>query len=303
MNLNKDILVTKMDTIIENDIFKFHIKMILCPLDLYHLLISCKSFLRYINLEDIKKNTIIQIEKKLSQIFGIYYDRFKKIFEEQNGIITGSIIIESIIGKQWSDEEVEIHILSNNFMRQDLNVWFNFIKEINPEEQPSFFIKDKNRFRIVHNKIILHFGKKSTYDVGKYCHINDFCYKPKNQLSIRNIKSLIKKIDMAMFTYQSQLFLQYRRIGFRFYNGDEILSDKKIYDIFLENKQHHQIRRCESASADYKNGSEYFNRPGNHRHNRIQIYNCFAPKECFVNVLSPNTKHFHDSERILIVEG
>jgi len=118
-----------MNNIIGYDVFKFRIETLLYPIDLYHLWICCKSFVQYINLKDIKRNAAIQIEKEMSLVLGIHYDKFKILFDEWNGFISGSIITKSIVSKNLTRNDTLICILVDNYMCDHSNIWVKFAKD------------------------------------------------------------------------------------------------------------------------------------------------------------------------------
>jgi len=113
----------------------------------------------------------------------------------------------------------------------------------------------------------------------------------------------MRELDIEIFIYEIPIFLKFYNDGFKFHNGyGKILSNEEICDIFCACEEYRQISKCEFINAKFKHETEYY---GTSYVTNVcavtTIYDCSVPDECFIHVLSPNKKHFHDEEGILIV--
>jgi len=291
-----------MENFIENDAFKYNVRQLLYPIDLYHLLITCKSLTKYFNIEDIKTNAIIQIEKELSELFGVHYGKFKKIFDEQNGIITGSIILRSIFGKKSFGRKVKIVAFVDGNKSNDVIIWKKFAEDIGLMlwEYHDGHLQTSNGSKTL--KIILINTRQKINN--KYDYLDKFCYKRKNYLLVPNIQLLLeRKIHVDIFLRSYRSFWKYHENGFKFYDNGGILSNKEMCDILFEDVHIHvtQINKCEYIDACFTYGDEYYKTFKYDMCGTSEIRKCDMSEKCFVRVLSPDTNHFHDEDDGILI--
>lgn len=95
-----------------DDIFLHNIFFLIKCVDLYKFKYLNKAYNKILTLDLFKKNIIFHLDKKLSKIFGADLELLKKKIEEDNYLITGRIILESIMGKkkyeQWNEKVFKI---------------------------------------------------------------------------------------------------------------------------------------------------------------------------------------------------
>lgn len=96
--------------ILFGDIFYYHIINYLLPIDLYHLVLTCKNYQSHITVTHIKKNTINELKKRLYHIFDTKYDLFSKLMIDTHSVISGSCIIQSILGEHWPKSDINIFV-------------------------------------------------------------------------------------------------------------------------------------------------------------------------------------------------
>ena len=55
---------------------------------------------------------IIKFEKRLKSIFGEETDTLKSLLNETGAVVSGSIIVQSILGEEWKNSDIDIYIPS-----------------------------------------------------------------------------------------------------------------------------------------------------------------------------------------------
>jgi len=222
-----------MDSLIESDVFKSHIKQLLWPLDLYHLSICCKSFIHHISVKDIERNATIQIRKQLIKLFGNNYTKFKNFFKKHKDVVvTGSIIVRAIMGEIWLDDDAKIYVLVND--RINLN---QFMDELNPKCKLQMYM---GLGRLDSPGLVNITGYKKismeliSVNTEKYI-IDGCCHYRFNERSIHNMRSLlIKQINVRLFLHNILLIPKYYNLGFKFYDDNKLLSNDELLSIFLK---------------------------------------------------------------------
>jgi hypothetical protein len=291
-----------MYTVIVSDIFTHHISPILYSLDLYHLSVCCKLFFQNIKI-DIKKNAINHIEKQIIELSGDKYDKFKSFLNEHDAMISGSMIINAIVGMKHSNDLLNLVIFTEgyvyNYTSDDFGL--KFIQEIDPSSQQINCIGDTTvSFIKTCDKILIHLVNKQFVDHKKKTNIENFCYKFDNQLSISNLQTLlIKQIDIKFIADDFESMLAYHNYGFKFYDDKKILLNEDLFRIFTRNRPMTKIKKCKFNTAECKytrnTKIKYYAIIGNwYVTSMMTIIDCDFSNKCFVHVLSPNTKHFHD---------
>jgi len=290
-------------------VFKFHIKKLLCPLDLYHFSISCKSFARHISIKDIERNATIRIRKQLIELFGDNYTKFKNFFKKhEDVVVTGSIIIRAIMGEILLDDDAKIYVLVND--RINLN---EFVDELNPKckLQWCMGLGRPDSLGPIHitgyKKIIIELRS----DNMEQAIIGDGCYYKFNERSIHNVQFLlIKQINVQrLFLHSIFLIPKYYNLGFKFYDDAKLLSNDELLSIFLKYQIHDEIKQCDDQKSHFVHESntshepEYYNSISVCYYGQRKIFRC-GIDSCFVRILSPTTNHFHDnlSGSILIIK-
>jgi hypothetical protein len=110
-----------METILFGDIFCL-VKEYLIPIDLFHLVNTCKKYRKIITLEDIKRNTINEMYKRLRDIFRNDYEDFMYVLRKNNAVISGSFIIQCMLGEYWQDSYIDIFVHKKYNMSDDYRI-------------------------------------------------------------------------------------------------------------------------------------------------------------------------------------
>jgi hypothetical protein len=66
-------------------------------------------------MSHIKKSTIYEINRRLGKIFGDELYGFKNAMQEANALISGSFIIQCILGEHWPGSDVDVYISERMF--------------------------------------------------------------------------------------------------------------------------------------------------------------------------------------------
>jgi hypothetical protein len=98
------------------DFVKKEIFTKLSPLCLYNLKLCNIFWNKYITLSMIKESIIKEINTRLSLIFGDKYNEFNEILDKTKAVISGSFIIQCILGEYWEDSDIDIYFptINNN---------------------------------------------------------------------------------------------------------------------------------------------------------------------------------------------
>jgi hypothetical protein len=105
-----------MQELLEYDFVKRELFTKSPPLSLYNLKLCNKVWNEYITLSMIKESIIKEINIRLSLIFGDKYNEFNKILDDTKAVISGSFIIQCILGEYWEDSDIDIYFptINNN---------------------------------------------------------------------------------------------------------------------------------------------------------------------------------------------
>lgn len=169
--MNNDII-----DVLAGDPFYYNIIDYLKSDDIYNLTQTCQYYKNSLNLSIIKRQTLKEINNKLYELFGNQTIEFKKIIKELECVVTGSFILQSLLGVYWKETDVDIYI------------------EVDKEDDKSktvldYFLMDKIGYKIVkttssYSESIAGIHEVRTYDK------KDSPYKI--QLIIVNIKDNIQ---------------------------------------------------------------------------------------------------------------
>ena len=97
-----------MEDFIKSDIFKHILCPKLSPLDLWKLKLTNKTNYTYIIYSMIRQSTLNNINLRLKIIFKDKYDEFRKVMDETKSVISGSFIIQCILGEYWNGSDIDI---------------------------------------------------------------------------------------------------------------------------------------------------------------------------------------------------
>ena len=82
----------------------------LSPKDVLSLVnssVKCKKIIKYVHFRQV---IIIEINRRLRNIFGDFYEEFKYELENNQAIISGSFILQCILGEEWQGSDIDIYL-------------------------------------------------------------------------------------------------------------------------------------------------------------------------------------------------
>jgi len=103
-----------MEELLEYDFVKKEIFSKLSPLSFYNLKLCNKLWNKYITLSMIKESIIKEINTRLLAILGDKYNDFIEILNITKAVISGSFIIQCILGEHWEDSDIDIYFPTIN---------------------------------------------------------------------------------------------------------------------------------------------------------------------------------------------
>lgn len=111
-----------MEEFIDTTFFKNDIFSRLAAKDIYTLSLTCKKFNTF--FKDLLKEAILnKINQEFKEIFGDKNNEFKKLLSETNAIITGSFMIQCMLGEYWEGSDIDIFIpVIGNYPN---DIWIN----------------------------------------------------------------------------------------------------------------------------------------------------------------------------------
>lgn len=95
--------------ILHSDWFIYNLREHCIPTDLYRLSYVSKYYNKYINFNDIKITIINNINKRLKQILESNYDKFMKYVSLHGVGISGSFIIQCILGEYYDGSDIDLY--------------------------------------------------------------------------------------------------------------------------------------------------------------------------------------------------
>jgi len=104
-----------MDIILFGDVFDNILMRLLIPIDLYNLVQTCKQYQKKIKMSHIKKSTIQEINRRSYGIFGNDLNNFKDMMRQSNAIISGSFVLQCILGEYWAGSDIDIYVNTKIF--------------------------------------------------------------------------------------------------------------------------------------------------------------------------------------------
>src|ERR1700722_4295200 len=97
-----------MKQVLYGDPFNYVIIKYLYPIDLYNLCLTNKKFNMMLK-NKIKKSIISEIENRLKNILDNFLE-FQEFLNKSSSIISGSFIIQCILGEYWNNSDIDIYV-------------------------------------------------------------------------------------------------------------------------------------------------------------------------------------------------
>jgi hypothetical protein len=195
-------LFNRMEEILFSDIFSV-ITEYLIPKELYHLTKVCKRYQEIITLDNIKKCIFREMYRRLSDIFFNDTDEFISVLVKNNCVISGSFIIQCMLGECWDDSDINIHVKNKNEMMIDYYYEY-FFKKRNLNVIKTTISESDFNDSIIDNGIVSYLYHKNYRTPGEtHYKMNDIIfelYNTKINISLFTKKSISKHI-MRYYSY------------------------------------------------------------------------------------------------------
>lgn len=243
------------------DVFEHEFMSLLSPLDFYHLKFTTKEYYSLITLEWLKTSILAHIKKRLLYLLNDNYNKFIEIMNETGAVISGSFIIQCILGEYWqSDIDIYFPTRGNKEYNDD-KIYRNSFYELEQffYHECKYKLVDScdvtkykydrsismvRNYKTNHDEIqIIHFNTKKSNMINRINEAVDFdicknCYyveNNKHQLYIYKLIDILHK--QSTFNYSKSLgdsierCYKYRNRGFTMdnhYTSDELLNVSNI---------------------------------------------------------------------------
>jgi predicted MPP superfamily phosphohydrolase len=264
----------------------------LIPMDLYNLVQTCKRYQQKIKMTHIKKSTLDEIDRRLFKIFGTNLDSFKNVLRESDATISGSFIIQCILGERWSWSDIDIYVNTEifvKFVKSERKTRPVVVNRLSPKKK-----ERKNILKYLKNEYGSHGNFRDDYgdDITDMINFN----VNKNKIQIigiydKNFKSYMEisfdfNICKNMYAYRNidifqineiftkctnfaprydlkkniDRYLKYRERGFNFYLGtkNDLVTNSNILnhlciDIIHVDPIKKSHRKCKKIMSDVNN--------------------------------------------------
>lgn len=232
-----------MEDVLYGDPFRYHISKYLQPKDLYNIKCTNKAYNEIINKKIIMSSIKTIIFQRLTEYFGDLTTHFINLLQENNGIISGSFLVQCILNEYWDDTNINIYIPDKkgseeftaieNFIYNDLKwKWKNgtgYDRDI-VSDKISFVRDYKNKknqkLHIIHldtdNNIdsLYNFVHDTfDFDIVKNIYSKDY-------LRICNLHDILTKQTKFKYAYRLgstiKRYNKYKQRGFHFINMNDI---------------------------------------------------------------------------------
>jgi len=208
----------------------------LAPVDIYKLSLTSKYYYKHI---EVNKYIIKEIDIRLQNIFGDKVNHFKELLISLNAIISGSFIIQCILGEIWIRSDVDIFIPKTVDLKLDeflLNIgciqkYDNYnVKYLLFCEAVNYKMKSGQHIQLIklhENNVKQYMNKTFDFDICKNI------YNGKS-VQINNMYNITHKIidlkDVIMTDNIGERLEKYHQRGFNIINKHFMnLNDTQIY--------------------------------------------------------------------------
>lgn len=234
-----------MENVLYGDPLTYHISTYLLPKDLYNIKYVNKTFYQFINTKMITRSINKEIYKRLLTYFGQYTDHFLELLYENNGIISGSFILQCILGVYWAKSDIDIYIPDGkkseeftsveNFVYNDLKwEWINgygYGDDVDTNDIKITFTREytnehDQKLQFIHLNLgkeidqLYNFVHKTfDFDITKNIYAKDY-------LSICNLHEIFTRETMFKCAFRMgstiRRYYKYKERGFTFTNLDKL---------------------------------------------------------------------------------
>lgn len=139
------------EDVLYGDPFRYVISTFLSPRELYRLRSVNRMYRHLITDNLIYETTILEINRRLSQILGDHLENFYQVLQQVDGGISGSLILQCLLGESWEGSDIDIYLPHRHDWNQETLV-DGFLRQVlgtQPEMVNSYLfnMKCENRIR------------------------------------------------------------------------------------------------------------------------------------------------------------
>ena len=84
-------------------------------MDLYNLAQTCKRFQKQIKMVHMKKSVHHEVQRRMGHICGNKWNTISKVMKKSGAIISGSFVLQCIMGEQWNGSDIDIYVKCDLF--------------------------------------------------------------------------------------------------------------------------------------------------------------------------------------------
>lgn len=107
-------ILTVMETLVTEVFDDVVVKFISC-VDLYNLAQTCERFQKQIKMIHMKKSVHYEVQRRMRHICGNKWNTISKVMKKSGAIISGSFVLQCIMGEQWNGSDIDIYVKCDVF--------------------------------------------------------------------------------------------------------------------------------------------------------------------------------------------
>lgn len=212
-----------MEIVLFGDTFDI-IRCLLIPIDLHRLRLSCKRYNHQLTDSDTFIATISEMKRRLNTIFDGKYCELERVLQMSNGMISGSFVIQCMLGETWIDSTIKIYIRVNNDKLYEFLSQYEAEPRDNIAYNDDIYIINGIRVRFLKVSNFAPVGSNNRYEVAT----NELVIDKSNE-KFRKCVNMFGRSRLNMNTFD--MAKMYRR-GFQFHDNGKILSKNDIIDLY-----------------------------------------------------------------------
>jgi len=238
--MNNDII-----DVLAGDPFYYNIIDYLKSDDIYNLLQTCQYYKKSLTLSLLKKQTMKEMNNRFHELFGNLTPEFKKIIKELECVVTGSFILQCILGLYWLETDMDIYIESKK-------------EDEKSKTTLDYFLIDKMGYKIIketssYSESIAGINEVRTYDK------KDSSYKVQIIMvtvedNLHNYVESNFDFDICKNIYSID---KNNKESLTIYKINEILSRKTKFALNNKNRVGSSVERCKKYQ---KRGFDFTNK-------------------------------------------
>lgn len=319
-----------MEYISHTDHFYHNIILKISPVDLFNLKRTNKLFSNIIKIGTVKKLILHYINKRLFLIFGDDTNKFKQILNDTKTVISGSFLIQCILGEYWNNSDIDIYSPMVDSLFTDIETFLyekyehreTFNSHTYGDDLSNYktHIKWVRSYKNNSNELqVIQVGVENSYiKMKEFIHNSfdfDICKNMyyidnKNEnVSIFKLNNIFNRIEKFKTRYNLDTSIgrciKYRKRGFDIYNNKtyEALENlsyngygKKTHELY-NIKETNGLYKITSGNIDILKTNDtniILTCSGEHYMRNFPYSSSYGcDKTCLIKFCDPNIKHYH----------